>query len=366
MLPGAGTDERRFWGAGSRPMKSSFGNFKVMIFVAVIFYSLAVIFWLISHSIFYLFNFGFIGTAAALGMGLWPVLAKDRKHIARKLSQALVGGYMFFGLGIGLVYIGFGRIEPENMQLAGFWFLLLGGSFAAAVMHYAIAKIAGPILFGRGWCGWACWTAAVLDCLPWRRSPGRLPKKFGAVKYFVFAVITAAVFVLVFAFGYTRHSIAGFVDLTGTRTGPGLSPSLFQIPEFWWFAIGNAVYYVAAIILAAVLKDNRAFFFSRPVPVFRSSRLKETQRPAPTASSVKKTARWTSRSRNSWRPGNGSLPANASSARRASPPARGGRSRSPSVSTAGLRTGSSRGSDKRQSTSRHGPYCGLNARRTAS
>jgi ferredoxin-type protein NapH len=269
MIPGAGTDERRFRRAGRKPVKGSFGNFKVMIFVAVIFYALAVIFWLISHSIFYLFNFTFIGTAAALGMGLWPVLAKDKKHIARKLSQALVGGYMFFGLGIGLVYIGFGRLEPENMQLAGFWFLLLGGSFAAAVMHYTIAKIIGPFLFGRGWCGWACWTAAVLDFLPWRRSPGRLPKKFGAVKYIVFAVVTTAVFLLVFVFGYTRRSLSGFVDLTGTRAGPGLSPSLFQIPEFWWFAIGNAVYYVIAIILAAVLKDNRAFCkYLCPVTIF--------------------------------------------------------------------------------------------------
>jgi ferredoxin len=31
-------------------------------------------------------------------------------------------------------------------------------------MHYLIAKIVGPVLFGRIWCGWACWTAMVWTC----------------------------------------------------------------------------------------------------------------------------------------------------------------------------------------------------------
>lgn len=46
-------------------------------------------------------------------------------------------------------------------------------SFEAAAIHYAVAKIFGPLIFGRGWCGYACWTAMVLDFLPYR-----IPKSY--------------------------------------------------------------------------------------------------------------------------------------------------------------------------------------------
>ncbi len=48
------------------------------------------------------------------------------------------------------------------MQIAGFWYSLFLGTFEAATIHYAVAKIFGPLLFGRGWCGYACWTAMAL------------------------------------------------------------------------------------------------------------------------------------------------------------------------------------------------------------
>jgi ferredoxin-type protein NapH len=250
-------------------LKTALGNFKIMIFMIIIFYSIAVAFWIIFHSVFYLVNFAVIGSALALGIGLWPVLPADKKHIARKLSQALVGGYMFFGLGVGFVYLGRGVLGPENMQLSGFWFLLLAGVFAAAVMHYTIAKIVGPMLFNRAWCGWACWTAAVLDLLPWRRSPGRLPKRIGALRYVVFALVTATVFILVFGFNYNQQAIAGVVAGVGSGAHERTFASLFLIPEFWWFAVGNAAYFAVGIILAAVLKDNRAFCkYVCPITVF--------------------------------------------------------------------------------------------------
>ncbi|TXT65396.1 MAG: putative electron transport protein YccM [Promethearchaeota archaeon] len=79
----------------------------------------------------------------------------------------------------------FGYLSTENMQIEGFWFWLLAGLFAAGVMHYVIAKIIGPFLFNRGWCGWACWSAAVFDLLPWKKSPGRR-KKLGIIRYIHF------------------------------------------------------------------------------------------------------------------------------------------------------------------------------------
>jgi hypothetical protein len=63
---------------------------------------------------------------------------------ARTVVQLSVGLYMFVYLGV---------IMHENMQIEGFWFYLFSGAFQAAVIHYVVAKIAGPFLFGRGWCG---------------------------------------------------------------------------------------------------------------------------------------------------------------------------------------------------------------------
>ena len=143
--------------------KLSVKDFLSFIIMIVVFYIIAITLWLTMDSIFYLVNFIIIGTALALGLGLWPVLSKKKRHRARKLSQALIGGYMFFGLGFGLIYIFFGYIQPENMQFEAFWFYLFSGIYTAAVLHYLIAKIIGPFLFNRGWCGWACWTAAILE-----------------------------------------------------------------------------------------------------------------------------------------------------------------------------------------------------------
>lgn len=55
------------------------------------------------------------------------------------------------------------------MQIEGFWYYLFLGVFEAATIHYAVAKIFDPLLFGRGWCGYACWTAMVLDFLPYQQ-----------------------------------------------------------------------------------------------------------------------------------------------------------------------------------------------------
>lgn len=62
-----------------------------------------------------------------------------------------------------------GVISRENMQIEGFWYYLFLGVFEAATIHYAVAKIFDPLLFGRGWCGYACWTAMVLDFLPYQQ-----------------------------------------------------------------------------------------------------------------------------------------------------------------------------------------------------
>ena len=116
-------------------------NSKVKIVALImwtIFEIVAVVLWLSKDNIFYLLNFSYIGTSIALGL----VLRANNQPYARRIVQLLVGTYM-------LVYLGL--IDNENMQIEGFWYYLFTGVFEAATIHYAVAKIFGPLIFGRGW-----------------------------------------------------------------------------------------------------------------------------------------------------------------------------------------------------------------------
>lgn len=149
------------------------------ITMLAIFETVAITLWLTKDNLFYLFNFSYIGIAIALGVFLFIRQYKN----ARRVTQLLVGLYM-------LVYLGI--MSNENMQIEGFWYYLFTGVFEAATIHYAVAKIFGPLLFGRGWCGYACWTAMVLDFLPYK-VPQTPRKKIGWIRYITF--IASLVFV---------------------------------------------------------------------------------------------------------------------------------------------------------------------------
>lgn len=197
-----------------------------------IFETVAITLWLTKSNLFYLFNFTYIGGFLALGLALY---ANHYKY-SRQVVQLGVGLYM-------LVYLGL--CCNENMQIEGFWYYLFLGVFEAATIHYAVAKIIGPLLFGRGWCGYACWTAMVLDFLPYKQ-PKEPRRKLGFIRYITFGLALA------------------FVS--------GLF--LLQVKQlerimFWSFLIGNALYYALGIGLAFAFKDNRAFCkYICPVTVF--------------------------------------------------------------------------------------------------
>ena len=109
------------------------------------------------------------------------------------------------------------------------------GVFEAATIHYAVAKIFGPLVFGRGWCGYACWTAMVLDFLPYK-VPMQPRKKIGWIRYIVFIISLVFVASLFLAHVGNMEKIM-----------------------FWAFIVGNILYYAVGIVLAFAFKDNRAF-----------------------------------------------------------------------------------------------------------
>ena len=154
----------------------SMKKYAMPILMLAVFETIAITLWLTKDNLFYLFNFSYIGCSIALGVFLF--IRKYR--YARRIVQLLVGFYM-------LVYLGL--ICQENMQIEGFWYYLFSGVFEAATIHYAVAKIFGPLIFGRGWCGYACWTAMVLDFLPYQ-TPARPRKKIGWIRYCTFSDVS--------------------------------------------------------------------------------------------------------------------------------------------------------------------------------
>lgn len=211
---------------------SKMKKYMLPIIMLTIFEVVAVTLWLTKDNLFYLFNFSYIGMSISLGVFLFT---KRYQH-ARRITQLLVGLYM-------LVYLGL--ISNENMQIEGFWYYLFTGVFEAATIHYAVAKIFGPLLFGRGWCGYACWTAMVLDFLPYK-APRAPRKKLGWLRYLTFAV--SFIFVSALFLARVRN---------------------IERIMFWAFIVGNVLYYTVGIVLAFAFRDNRAFCkYICPITVF--------------------------------------------------------------------------------------------------
>ena len=202
------------------------------VFIFMVFEAVAVSLWLTKNNLFYLLNFSYIGGCISIGSAL---LVTGKKY-ARNFVQFAVGTYM-------LVYLGL--ICQENMQIEGFWYYLFLGVFEAATIHYAVAKIFGPIIFGRGWCGYACWTAMILDVLPYKQ-PKEPRKNLGFIRYITFALSLTLMIGLFLA------------KLTN-----------LELIMFWLFIGGNVLYYAVGIILAFAFKDNRAFCkYICPITVF--------------------------------------------------------------------------------------------------
>ena len=153
---------------------------------------------------------------------------KKLRPLVRRMVLFLIGTYLVVFVGL---YLG------ENMQIEGFFYYLLGGIFSGALIHYLIAKIFGPLIFGRGFCGWGCWIVMILELLPYKKPRGRI-KNLGIIRYIVLLVS----FGIVFYFWNNNYTIYGFKDR-----------------ELLWFIVGLIIYYLSGITMAFIFKDNRAF-----------------------------------------------------------------------------------------------------------
>ena len=235
----------------------------------LLFELVAITLWIAKYNIFYLLNFSYIGGCLALGTALFTA----GKCYARHFVQLAVGSYMLLYLGI---------ISCENMQIEGFWYYLFLGVFEAATIHYAVAKIFGPLLFGRGWCGYACWTAMVLDFLPYKQPKKPRKEKLGVLRYVMFVLSLAVVLSLflmkianlerimfwIFLVGNTFYYIVGARHFVQLAVGSYMllylgiiSCENMQIEGFWYYLFLGV--FEAATIHYAVAKIFGPLLFGR-------------------------------------------------------------------------------------------------------
>ncbi|MDR1517162.1 MAG: 4Fe-4S binding protein [Dysgonamonadaceae bacterium] len=189
--------------------------------------------------------FPWIGLSISIGLIVASAKKGKQKDIGRKLSILLISP-------VFLVFLG--TFQRENLQVEETVFymslFLATGLFTRVLIHFAVAKIFGPLIWGRGFCGWACWTAAVLDWLPINENKP-LPKKYEWYRYPV--LVLSLLIPLAFI-------VLGYDYVNGHLQGKG--SGLFQTAKFdqlIWFLIGNALYYISGIILAFKFRKKRAF-----------------------------------------------------------------------------------------------------------
>jgi ferredoxin-type protein NapH len=195
-------------------------------------------------------------TEEELANAVW--LAEFATHEASEAAKRWLLRFRRFVIGaVGATLFLVSLLLLRNAQLEGLWFGLLTGVLVGPVTHYALGKLVVPIAAGRVWCGWACWTAALLDQLPYRQGAGWLPGPARHLRGLHFAASLALVLALVFGLGYAGGAVG---------VGAGI-----------WFAAGNGLYWAVAVALAVALRDNRAFCkYACPVSV----PLRITSRPA--------------------------------------------------------------------------------------
>jgi ferredoxin len=153
------------------------------------------------------------------------------KRLLLRVRRATIGV-------VGTALFGTSVLLARNAQTEGLVFGLLTGTIVGPVTHYLLGKLAIPLAAGRVWCGWACWTAALLDQLPYDRPPG-WPAPRGPWRTAHLLAVVVGVAVLVLVLGYDRGAVGAHAVV--------------------WFVVGNLTYWTWAVMLAVRHRDDRAF-----------------------------------------------------------------------------------------------------------
>ena len=183
--------------------------------------------------------FPWIGFSISIGHLIRALLTGKKRLLGRKVAILMI-------LPCLLIFVPV--INNENFQLGGVVLIVLAGFFSKGFIHYAVAKIFGPLIWGRGFCGWACWTAAVLDWLPIKKPKKEVSPNTKHLRFVSLFISFIIPIYLVFVLNYNVRA------------------DYIYKKELIWMISGNAIYYLLAIPLAFIYSDKR-FFCKNLCPV---------------------------------------------------------------------------------------------------
>jgi polyferredoxin len=192
------------------------------------------------------FFFVFIPIGLGVSIGFFLSICYKNPDLGRKISLSIVS----------LVFLVFlGLMQRENMQIEEtviyFTYFISTGIFTRVLIHYSIAKVFGPLIWGRGYCGWACYTAALLEWLPIKENK-TIPKKYTYIRIPVLIVSLLVPFILIQSgYDYYARHIDSSINSFFIESR--------KLDQFIWFLTGYISYYIIGIILAFVFRKKRAF-----------------------------------------------------------------------------------------------------------
>lgn len=179
----------------------------------------------------FLVIFPWMGLAISIGNYINHKVPKEKRGLGRRAALLMILPALLLFVPI---------VNNENFQLEGIVLLVLIGYFSKGIIHYAVAKVFGPLIWGRGFCGWACWTAAVLEWLPVAKK-GRIPAGLKNLRFISLGISILLPLFLFFVLSYNVRA-----------------DYLYRREMLWMFA-GNTIYYLLAVPMAFIFKDRRAF-----------------------------------------------------------------------------------------------------------
>jgi polyferredoxin len=180
----------------------------------------------------FLVIFSWVGFSISIGAFLRIKLKGLKKLIGRKITLLMILPCLLLFVPI---------INNENFQLEGVVLIILVGFFSKGFIHYAVAKIFGPLIWRRGFCGYACWTAAVLEWLPIKNKNKDVPRSYRNIRYIALSFSLMLPIIMIFSLSFNP-----WADYINKQ-------------EMKWMFISNGLYYLIAIPLAFILSDKRAF-----------------------------------------------------------------------------------------------------------
>ncbi|MCL2800503.1 MAG: 4Fe-4S dicluster domain-containing protein [Treponema sp.] len=188
----------------------------------------------------------FIPIGLSVSIGFFISVKYNNPDLGRKICLSIVSIVFLVFLGI---------MQRENMQIEEtvfyFAYFINTGIFTRVLIHYAIAKVVGPLIFGRGFCGWGCYTAALLEWLPIKENKV-IPKKYTYIRIPVLIISLLIPFILI-QLGYDYYNRHIYSPVNGAFI------ETHKLDQFIWFLVGYISYYIIGIILAFVFRKKRAF-----------------------------------------------------------------------------------------------------------